>query len=165
MLMVFGLIMININQFKDFIVRPVLDDLQMYSESAMELMVFTAAAESRGCHYIKQVKGPALGVFQCEPSTHHDIWFNYIAYRIRLINIMALKFDAPRIPDPSKLIYDMRYAAAIARLHYSRVSEALPESGDIEGMWEYYKKYYNTSKGRAKRDKALESYEAFLKSS
>jgi hypothetical protein len=63
--------MFNITQFRELLIRPVLDSLQMYSKDAEELLVFTCAAESNGGTYLHQVKGPALGIYQCEPSTSH----------------------------------------------------------------------------------------------
>jgi len=157
--------MFNVAQFRALLVRPVLDSLQMYSEAAEELLVFTCAAESNGGTYLHQVKGPALGIYQCEPLTHTDIWQNYIIHRYSLTSILSLKFNCPRVPEPDRLVYDLHYATAICRLHYRRQPSALPDAKDVEGMWEYYKKYYNTSKGKAKRDKALETYEAFLQPS
>lgn len=155
--------MFKYNQFKEVIVRPVLDDLQMYSENAETLLMFTAGAESLGGTYLTQVKGPALGVFQCEPDTHYDIWFNFIKYRSGLMNIMALKFAVNNIPEAFRLVYDLRYAAAIARIHYLRVKEPLPNKDNIEAVYEYYKKYYNTVKGKSSQSKAIANYESFLK--
>jgi len=137
----------------------------MYSVDAEELLVFTCAAESNGGTYIHQVKGPALGIYQCEPSTHTDIWQNYIINRHSITSILSLNFNCPRIPEPARLVYDLHYATAICRLHYRRQAEALPKADDVEGMWDYYKKYYNTANGKAKRDKAVKIYESFLKSS
>ena len=60
---------IDINQFREEVVRPVLQDLKMYSPVAENLIMGTAAQES-GFTYIKQLGGgPALGMFQVEPAT------------------------------------------------------------------------------------------------
>jgi hypothetical protein len=157
--------MFNITQFRELLIRPVLDSLQMYSKDAEELLVFTCAAESNGGTYLHQVKGPALGIYQCEPSTHTDLWYNYIFHRHSLASILALKFNCPRIPDSDRLLWDLNYATAVCRLDYRREAEPLPSHTDAESIFDYYKKYYNTSKGKSKKDKALEAYEAFLKSS
>ena len=155
--------MFNITQFRQDIVVPVLSQLNLYSKVAEELMVFTCAVESDGGTYVRQVKGPALGIYQCEPSTHNDLWRNYIINRNNYISILALNFGVNIIPDESKLVTDLRYATAVCRLHYARVKEALPQSEeDIDKIWEYYKKYYNTELGKSTKTKSIAAYKKFL---
>jgi hypothetical protein len=150
--------MLNNTQLKELIIRPVLDDLNMYSDDAVELLVFTCAAESNGGEFLKQVKGPALGIYQMEPATHNDIWNNYLKHRLQTSQIMAMKFDCPTIPYAERMIHDLRYATAMARLHYRRVKYALPDRKDGEAMWSYYKEHYNTPLGKAKKSHAFKAY-------
>jgi hypothetical protein len=156
--------MLNIEQFRTYIIRPVLDDLHLFSKSAEELLVFTCAVESNGGTYVHQIKGPALGIFQCEPSTHDDIWYNYLKHNMRHIHRLNAAFDVTGIPDASRLIHDLRYASAMARFHYLRVPEKLPAHDDVEGLYSYYKEHYNTKKGKSVKDKSIAAYESFLKS-
>ena len=156
--------MFNCSQFRSLIVEPVLSKLQIYSSDAEELLIFTCGAESLGGHYLAQVKGPALGVYQMEPGTHTDIWINYIRARNQLATLMAMHFNCNKIPEPSRLIYDLHYATAMSRIHYLRMPGLLPKANDVEGMWEYYKKYYNTEKGKAKKDESIKKYADFIKS-
>ena len=153
--------MFNISQFRQELIVPVLSQLQLYSNVAEELLVFTCAAESNGGTYLKQIKGPALGIFQCELATHDDLWRNYIIHRNNYISILALNFGVNIIPDANKLITDLRYATAICRLHYARIKTALPTEVDVEAIWEYYKKYYNTEKGKASKTKSMDAYKKF----
>jgi len=157
--------MLDINQFREYIVVPALSELQMYSKDAEELLVFTCATESDGGTFVHQIKGPAVGIYQCEPNTHNDMWRNYIINRSNITAMLALNFDVPRIPDPNRLTYDLKYASAICRLHYARVKPPLPKANDIDGMWEYYKEYYNTPKGKATKEKSISSYYRFLRKS
>ena len=60
---------LNKNQFQNLI-EKVLKEFGMYSESATNLLLGTAAQESRFGTYIKQINGPACGVFQIEPLTY-----------------------------------------------------------------------------------------------
>lgn len=155
--------MLNCSQFRSLIIEPVLSKLQVYSKHAEELLVFTCAAESLGGHYLAQVKGPALGIYQMEPSTHTDIWVNFIRGRNQLSTLLLLNFDGcNRIPDPSRLIFDLHYATALARIHYLRVTHPIPNPTDTEALWEYYKKYYNTEKGKAKKDESIKKYKDFI---
>lgn len=126
-------------------------------------MVFTCAVESEGGTYIKQVKGPAMGIYQCEPNTHMDIWRNYIVHKGHFISILGMNFGCTSIPSADKLMSDLRYATAIARLHYFRVSEPLPPSKDVDAIYEYYKKYYNTALGKSVKDKSIAAYNRFVK--
>lgn len=156
--------MLNIAQFESVILQPTLDKLQSYSESAIELLKFTCAAESRGGTYLVQVKGPALGIYQMEPATYNDIWVNYLAHRNDLTTILALTLDNPLPSQANRMVYDLQLATAMARLHYKRVNEPLPAKGDVEGLFDYYKKYWNTEKGKAKKETSIKAYENFLQS-
>ncbi len=54
--------MINTTQFRDLVVRPTLKQINLYSASAVELLMGTAVQESR-LTYLQQLdEGPALGV-------------------------------------------------------------------------------------------------------
>jgi len=155
--------MFNINQFREELVKPALIDLVAYSEDALELLVFTCANESRGGTYLKQVNGPALGIFQMEPETYNDIWQNYIKPKNSLSLLLLSNFSVVMMPSEDRMVYDLRYATAMARIHYMRVKEALPPSNDVNAMWAYYKQYYNTPKGAATKDEAIDNYYQFVK--
>jgi hypothetical protein len=156
--------MFDCSQFRSLIIEPVLSKLQVYSKEAEELLVFTCAAESNGGQYLHQVKGPALGVYQMEPATYTDLWVNYIRARNRLATLMALHFQCNKIPEVDRMVYDLHYATAMARIHYLRFKTKLPETTDLEGLWNYYKKNYNTDKGKAKKEEAIKKYQDFIKS-
>jgi hypothetical protein len=155
--------MFNHEQFINVIINPALRDLGMYSASAVELLVFTCAAESLGGTFLAQVNGPAIGVYQMEPATHNDIWQNYIKFRGNLVMMMLSNFDCPYMPSEHRMYYDLRYATAMARLHYARVPKALPQADDVNGLWDYYKTYYNTEKGKATKKESIAKYHKFVK--
>jgi hypothetical protein len=155
--------MLNINQFRELIVKSSLKDLLLYCENAEELIIFTCAVESLGGTYIKQVSGPALGIYQMEPETHNDIWQNYLITNQPMTLRIFNHFDISNMPCESRLIYDLRYATAMARLHYARFKEQIPSAHDENAMWEYYKKYYNTPKGAATKDESIQKYRDFVR--
>lgn len=140
--------MLDKEQFKDNIIIPTLQHLSPiipYSEAAVELLLGTAMVESQ-LTYVRQLgRGPALGVYQMEPATHDDIWENYISHRYHLEDDLCALFISDSAED---MVGNLNYATAMARIHYYRVSEALPEAGDLEGMAKYWKKYYNTPEGK-----------------
>lgn len=147
-------------QLRTQIIRPVLLDLGLASLAAENLILGTAAQESRMGHYLKQLgKGPALGIFQMEPATHNDIWQNYLAYHQDLAGrIWSYLPSAQRIPDPQYLVWNLKYAAAMCRVHYRRVKEPLPHATDIHALAEYWKRHYNTSAGRGTESEFVSNY-------
>ena len=156
--------MIDSKQLRELVIKPALDGLQMYSESAEEILVFVCACESLGGTYLKQIKGPAVGIYQMEPATYTDIWENYIKYHSNIVNLLSLNFDVHKIPEPNRMIYDLKFATAMARLHFRRHKEPLPQATDLEGLWAYYKKYYNTPLGKAEKEPSIKHYQKFIKS-
>lgn len=58
------------------------------------------------------------------------------------------------------LTCNLLFQAAVCRLIYLRVSEKIPN--DLAGMANYWKKYYNTSKGKGTPEKFIEAYERYV---
>ena len=156
--------MFDCSQFRSLIIEPVLSKMQVYSKDAEEILVFTCAAESLGGHYLAQVKGPAVGIYQMEPATYTDIWINFIRNRNQMSTLLAMHFQCTRIPDVERMIWDLHFATIMARIHYLRVAEKIPVAGNLDAMWDYYKKYYNTSAGKANKEHSIKKYQEFIKS-
>ena len=95
---------------------------------------------------LRQDGGPALGLWQMEPGTHQDIWNNFLMYRAELTRRLqsTCRMDAPFYPE--QLVWNLRYACAMARVHYMRVPDSIPEG--LEGQAAYWKQWYNTPRGR-----------------
>jgi len=146
------------------IIRPTLKKMGMHSESACILLLCTAAQESGLGHYLKQIKGPALGPYQTEPATHRDIYINFLSYRPVLFQKIG---EFSRFRDFRKrdleLVTNLEYSTAIARLVYYRVSAPLPKKDDIRLMAYYWKKYYNTYQGHGTMTQFIRSYEGLIK--
>lgn len=156
--------MINVQQLRELIIKPALNDLQLYSEDAEELLVFTCAVESMGGTFLKQINGPALGIYQMEPSTYYDIWDNYIYHQASLQLRLTTNFNIGRLPSDFRMVYDLHFATAMARIHYARIPEPLPSSKDILAIWEYYKAYYNTNLGASSPALSLGKYHTYINS-
>lgn len=149
---------ININDLRNYIVRPTLEHLNLWTQAAENLLLGTAAQESQMGHYLHQVKGLALGIYQIEPATHYDIWKNYLAYHSELAEAIYQLGS----PKEEQLIFNLSYATAIARVFYLRVKEPLPDANDLKGLAAYYKRYYNTSRGKATTSDYVKSYKRFV---
>lgn len=149
----FGL---DLGQLREHIVRPTIVNLGLYSEAAENLLIGTALVESRA-RYLVQIHGPARGLWQMEPATHDDIWANFLAFQPELAR--RVHNCAVRYNDPDELVWNLRYAAAMCRVHYQRVPEKLPQARDAQAMAVYWKRYYNTLRGAGTIPGALPFFE------
>jgi len=139
------------------LIRTILIEADLYSEDAVELLMMTAAVESRLGYYIKQINGPARGIFQMEPATEKDLWKNYLEYRPSRAEVIA-RFDTS---DDRDLWYNLGYQILLARMHYVRVPKPLPPHNDLFAMARYWKEFYNTYQGAGTVQKAVEAYERY----
>ena len=132
-----------------------------YSKTAEELLLMTIAHESQNGEYLRQVNGVALGICQMEPRTHDDIWDNFLEYR-RELSQMLYEINTCEIDE---LVWNLKYAIAMCRVHYYRVPEALPSAqGEVENLIllsKYAKKYYNTEAGKATAEKYYKDYRRY----
>ncbi|PKR56390.1 hypothetical protein COO92_21230 [Thalassospira lohafexi] len=152
----------NSKQLRESVIRPVLQDAGMWTEAAENLLMGTAAQESGLGQYVVQLgNGPARGIFQMEPSTLHDIQQNFLSYRPEL-KAKAEAHKAPALSDASNLICNLAYAALMCRIHYYRVSEALPGANDLAGLARYWKRYYNTALGKGSESEFIENYHRYV---
>lgn len=148
--------MIDVKQFREYVVDPALRNIGLYSRAASNLLVGTAVQES-GLTYLKQLGGgPALGVYQIEPATHVDVLYNWVQHR----PIYAWIMDEA---DDRSLITDLAYATTIARLIYYRRPEPLPEADDIDGLASYWKLWYNTPRGKGHAAEFALKYREFVR--
>ena len=101
--------------------------------------------------------GPARGVYQIEPATHDDIVMRYLKRRTALRE----RVDVLVAPEPSRidqLATNLAYATAICRLRYWMDPKPLPEADDIEGLGRYWKRVYNTARGKGKVAEFVANY-------
>ena len=166
----------NTEQLLELIITPTHKYMggNYQSDSADLLSLCTAAIESDCGYYIKQVNGPALGIWQMEPATHLDIWSNCDALkavngvrfkshiRVLMIKKSPLNFDENITLSPV-------YACAMARLKYSMTPRSLPKvtgnrKTDEQSFYDYYKRVYNTELGKstfAKWQVKIEKHKVF----
>lgn len=159
--------MIYPNHLRKFVIKPVLKAIGKYSTAAEELIMLTAAQESALGKYLHQLgSGPAKGIYQMEPFTHDDIWENFLQYNEDLgwsVNLWAIpsnhfENNDKDHPEAEQMIGNLYYATAMCRMHYLRVPDRLPEADDVEALAAYYKEFYNTIKGKATAEEAVENY-------
>lgn len=120
------------------------------SEAVVRLLLMIAAHESGGFLFCRQKGGPALGIFQMEPATYAAV----LEYLTRTGKFPAISRSLP----PERMVTDVEFAAAIARVYLYMHKEPLPEADDFEGMARYAKKYWNTDAGKASAEKYLADF-------
>jgi len=138
-------------QFKT-LVKKVLHSLDLDSRGAVNLILGTAAQESRfGTYLAQRGGGPAVGIFQIEPAT-----FKYLQekYSSKYPEIAGRKAE--------DMEWDLRLSIIMCRLKYLSIPEKLPAFNDLSGMADYWKKYYNTPLGRGTTDEFVGNYNRYV---
>lgn len=133
----------------------------MMELDAVELLMLTAAQETHLGRYLRQVRGPAMGVFQVEPATLADLIKNYLVYRPELSTALRL-MGAKGIDAELNMVGNLAFQICVARLIYRRVPKALPDRKDVKAMAEYWKEYWNTKLGKGTVDEAIRNYNRFV---
>jgi len=131
--------------------RLVTDTLKkhsLHSDSAVALILATIAQESALGTYIHQIHGPALGICQMEPATFE--W-------------LRGKFPG-RLGgrEAEELVGNLELSILACRLRYLASPGVLPDADDLEGLWKYYKRNYNSVKGAATREQFMANYKKYL---
>jgi hypothetical protein len=141
------------------LITDTLQEVDLYTPEAVELLMLTAAAESNLGEYIEQVKGPALGIFQMEPATHDDIWANYLKYK-KTLSDKVIRFVLPTTLGKNlNLRGNLPYQIIMTRIHYLRDKQPIPK--DPQGWAETWKRVYNSHLGKGTVEKALEKYNRY----
>lgn len=138
-------------QFKHLIEKTLHDlDPELASPVAVKLLLGTAAQESHLGTYIRQLTGPAIGVFQMEPAT-----FSWLQTKYGEKYPIILGRGAPEME------WDLKLAIIMARLRYRAHLDPLP-SDAIADVADYWKKVYNTKYGKGTPEEFIENYERFV---
>ena len=124
-----------------------------------ESLVFTTGMAESGYKTLSQYgDGPAVGFFQCEPFTMRDTWDNYVAYRPDLkTKLYSLGYDER--DDRMRLQSSIALQAIFCRLKYRRDPHPLPKSDDLAAQAKYWKRVYNTHKGKGSVTHFMEANE------
>lgn len=142
------------------LIQSTLTPIGLYSRDAEELLMATAANESHLGEYRRQIGGPAIGIFQEEPEDFRDLHENFLAYREPLLH----KIDGLSVTcTVEDLENNDRYAIAICRAHYLRAAFAIPDAGDLEAIWQYYRLHYNSLEGAATQENFMACYFRYVR--
>lgn len=145
-------------QFRKLIERT-LKAIDHYSPEAVNLLLGTAAQESRFGYYLRQIKGPALGFFQMEPITHDCHVKEYLSHHPRLRELIK-EVSGVSCFNKKHLEYNIVYSICMARVHYLRRPGRIPS--DKEGLAKYWKDHYNTYLGRGRESEFLINFDKYV---
>jgi hypothetical protein len=144
------------------LIREVLRHLEPeipYTESAVELLMLTAAQESGLGKYLVQLKGPARGIYQVEPATERHV-LETLQLKFPEIYTKLMAFNAPVDgqggSEDRDMVFNLAYATALSRCNYWLKPGPIPSRPGDQAA--YYKKYWNTHLGKATEAEALTAY-------
>jgi len=155
--------MFDPSQLCEYVIRPALHQVGLHSKSAEQLLLGTCCVESALGTYVKQINGPALGIYQMEAATHWDCYANYLRYRPQLMEKIRKMVPSGdwnvdnNCPEDSLLITDLRYATVMARIKYLRSPVPLPREDDWHECAVVWKSVYNTELGAGTELKFMDS--------
>jgi hypothetical protein len=124
------------------IIRLTLEQMDMYSAAAEELLLGTAAHGSHlGLRLMHYPDGSARGLYQMEPATENDIWHKFL-FRHDLVRLVS---DLSGVAKPSilNLQFNPIYSTAMAHLHYHRTKDPLPSPNDLEALADYWARHWS----------------------
>jgi hypothetical protein len=152
--------MIEPKHLLEHVIRPVLKDLDLWSEPAERLLLGTACQESECGRWLVQLgDGPALGIYQMEPATERDIWDNFLEHNDDLA-MKVYKWAQEYNPSEKTMIGNLYYATAMCRVHYLRAPGAIPDS--LPGQAGYWKQYYNSMLGKGTVQEYMNHWNQFI---
>lgn len=152
------------------LIMDVLHGVDCHSNEAVDLLMLTAAQESEMGRYLYQLgNGPARGIFQHEPATRRDLFENFLKYRPNLLE-KATSFTGLRdFTEHVDLVGNIPYQIVVARFQYLRFPERLPWRNDFDDEFDYvsalagyWKKYWNTYKGKGHAREAVQNYYRYV---
>lgn len=154
--------MLDIQYFKDLIIVPTLKSIDLYSESAVNLLLGTAVQESRLIYLKQNGGGPALGLFQIEPETFNDIYYRYLKREDKKELMEKVQKFTTEQNIRDQVIGNIPFSVAIARIRYLMVPEPLPDFDDVHALARYWKSFYNTQNGSGKIHDFINNYKHYV---
>lgn len=148
------------------IVRPVLAHLEkaeprLSGLTPERLLLGTSLVESWAHNIRQDPRGPARGLWQMEKGTH-DWLRDEVLNRWSDIRQTVLELEGKSPSGYEALAGNHYYACAMARLRYWVVPKALPQPGDIQGMAQYWKQFYNTPLGAGHMRDFVNRYQVYI---
>ena len=137
--------------YQSHIERIVESTLKYLNESNIKdwtrLLTITITTESDMGKYLKQLKGPAVGITQVEPETERHA-LDWMCNKERKTYDKIKKLRVPAKVSIHEAEYNLAYSIALAYSTY-RMRKVDPKNKSIKELVELYKIHFNTIKGKA----------------
>lgn len=139
-------------------IMAVLDRLTFVpsDEGICQLVLETIMVESASGKHVKQVKGPALGAMQIEPTTYKDLkqWLK----SHQLVNRQVMSFIDKNVSEEYNLKYNIAFNMALTvAIYYRYNGDNLPVRCRNKYMrYLLYKSRFNTIQGATTAQKYFE---------
>jgi len=143
-------------ELRQWVIKPTLKRLGVYSKAAENLLLATAAHESGLGTHLKPAGQRALGIYQIHSLTHRHIWDDHLAQisdTASLVRGLASQHDFLAHPH-AELATNLSYATAIAWFMYARHEDfCLPQDADdIAALGNLWKRFYHPKSSSDNRD-------------
>ncbi len=138
------------SELKDLVIKPTLESLGVWSESAESLILATAAQESNGGYHLSP-DDEHLGIFQITPETHQRVWDHYLVHDPDLASkVRGFASQREFLQHPHlELITNLSYATAIAWLIYQESNIELPDAANLEEMANIWQQCFHPNQARS----------------
>lgn len=124
-------------------------DMDLKDEEDFILLIMeTVAIESNFGYHVTQIKGPALGVVQIQPSTYRSLNKNFLRINTELKEKVDL-FKRNDLTDEENLTYNLEYQIAYAAILYIANGCDARDLSTKNKRARIYKIYFNSLEGKA----------------
>jgi hypothetical protein len=133
-------------ELRQWVIKPTLKRLGVYSKAAENLLLATAAQESGLGSHLKPAGQRALGIYQIHSLSHRHIWDDHLALHSDLASLVrGLASQQYFLSHPhAELATNLSYATAIAWFMYARHdSFSLPKHDDVNALARAWKRFYH----------------------
>ena len=129
------------------------------NHKALQLLLGTAAQETHyGTFLDPTTYGAGVGVTQHDPIGFYDVRDRLRdRHKDKVRDRFGIDMNAV---EHRELAYSPLLALIWCRAHYKLVPEEIPTT--IEGLANYWKRYYNTEAGRGTSSEFIENYHRFI---
>jgi len=158
---------IDAEDFRQYVIRPTLQKLEIHSPAAELLLLGTAAAESSLGSFLKTEGQRTSGIYRMHGLTHRHIWDDYLAERPELASkVRGIASQHEFLSNPhAELTTNLAYATAITWLAYVRHPEfSLPKTVSSLHLATLWKNCYHLRDDMTVED-FMERYEHLIEPS
>ncbi|GGY72561.1 hypothetical protein GCM10011613_16950 [Cellvibrio zantedeschiae] len=137
---------IYVNDLRELIIRPALEHLNEWSQTAENLLLGTAAQESQLGFRVQSDTGDSLGIYGIKAQTHIRVWDEFLVTDPELASrLRGLASQQQFLKFPhQELITNLSYASGMAWMMYKRCHLKFPANADIHELASYWLNLYAT---------------------